>query len=89
MNKYERRAEQQRRPAMQSSVTMGTAGVALLAVVLLIIGINSSAPQTFFTRAAVGLAVLLLILRQLGRRSRGKAPRAAQPDPQSRIDLHS
>ena len=87
MNKYEQRAEQQRRPAMKSSMTMGTAAIALLAVVLLIIGMNSSAPQVFFSRSAVGLAVLLLIIRQLGRRSRGKAPRAAQPDPQSRLDL--
>lgn len=89
MNKYEHRAEQQRRSAMRSSMMMGTAGVGLLAIVLLIIGLNSSAPQTFFSRSAVGLAVLLLILRQLGRRFRGKTPRAAQPDPQSKLDLHS
>ena len=87
MNKYEQRAEGQRRSAMRSSMMMGSAGVGLLAVVLLIIGLNSSAPQAFFARAAVGLAVLLLILRQLGRRSRGKAPRASQPDPQSRLNL--
>jgi Kef-type K+ transport system membrane component KefB len=87
MNKYEQRAEQQRSSAMRSGVMMGTAGVALLAVVLLIIGLNSSAPQAFFSRAAVGLAVLLLVLRQLGRRFRGKAARAAQPDPLSRLDL--
>lgn len=68
-------------------MTMGTAGVALLAVVLLIIGMNSSAPRVFLSRAAVGLAVVLLIVRQLGRRSRGRAPRAAQPDPQSKLDL--
>jgi hypothetical protein len=87
MNKYEQRAEQQRGTAMRSSMMMGTAGLALLAVVLLIIGLNSSAPQAFLSRAAVGLAVLLLILRQVGRRSRGKAARAAQPDPQSRLNL--
>ena len=87
MNKYERRAEQQRRPAIKSSQTMGTAAVALLAVVLLIIGMNSAAPKEFLSRAAVGLAVLLLILRQIGRRARGKVPRAAQPDPQSRLNL--
>lgn len=89
MNKYEKRAEQQRRPAMQSAMTMGTAAVALLTVILLIIGVNSSAPQSFFKIAAVVLAVLLLILRQLSRRSRGKVPRAAQPDPQSKIDLNT
>ncbi len=87
MNKYEQRAEQQRGSARRSAMTMGTAGVALLAVVLLIIGMNSSAPRVFLSRAAVGLAVVLLIVRQLGRRSRGRAPRAAQPDPQSKLDL--
>ncbi len=87
MNKYEQRAETQRRPAMRSSMMMGTAGIALLAVVLLIIGMNSSAPRTFLSRAAVGLAVLLLILRQVSRFTKGKTPRASQPDPQSRLDL--
>ena len=87
MNKYERRAEQQRRPAMKSSMTMGTAALALLAVVLLIIGMNSSDPQVFLSRAAVGLAIALLIVRQVGRRGRGKMPRAAQPDPQSKLHL--
>ena len=87
MNKYEQHAERQRRSAMRSSMVMGTAGIALLAVVLLIVGLNSSAPQSFFSRTAVGVAVLLLILRQLGRRRGGRPPRAAQPDPQSRLNL--
>lgn len=86
MNQYERRAQQQRRPAMKS-MTMGTAGLALLAVVLLIIGMNSADPQAFLSRAAIGLAIALLIVRQLGRRGSGKAPRAAQPDPQSKLHL--
>ena len=87
MNKYEQRAEQQRRPAMKSSMTMGTAAVALLAIVLLIVGLNNGASQGFFSRAAVGVAVVLLIVRQVGRRSRGKTPRAAQPDPESTLHL--
>lgn len=88
MNKYERGAEEQRRSTIKSSMTMGSAGVALLAVVLIIVGLNSSAPQTFFSRSAVGLAIVLLVLRQLGRRSRGKSPRAAQPDPESALHLN-
>lgn len=72
---------------MRSSMMMGTAGIALLAVVLLIIGLNSSAPPSFFSRAAVVVAVLLLIVRQVGRRLKGKTPRAAEPDPQSKLDL--
>ena len=87
MNKYEQRAAQQRRQAMKSSATMWTAAVALVLVVLLILGLSSSAPSNFYLRAAIGVAVLLLILRQVARRSRGKMPKAAEPDPQSRLNL--
>jgi hypothetical protein len=84
---YEKRAEQQRRSALRFSMMMWTAGIALIVVVLMIVGINSSAPSTFFSRSAIGAAVLLLVLRQLGRRLRGNTSRAAQPDPESRLNL--
>jgi hypothetical protein len=66
---------------------MGTAGIALVVVVILIVGLSSAAPAGFFTRAAIGVAVLLLILRQVTRRLRHRAPRAAQPDPKSTLHL--
>ncbi len=87
MNKYEREAAQQRQATLRNSMTMWSAGAALVIVVLLIVGLSSSAPSSFFMRGAVGAAVLLLILRQVGRRMRGRTPRAAQPDPRSTIKL--
>jgi FtsH-binding integral membrane protein len=87
MNRYEERAQKERRTALRSSMTMGTAGLALVVVVLLIVGLSSSAPPRFFTQAAIGVAVLLLILRQVSRRLKHRAPRAAEPDPKSKLNL--
>jgi len=88
MNKYELRAEQQRKAAPRFSMMLWTAGLALVVVVLLILGLSSSAPSGFFSKTAIGLAVLLLILRQTTRRLKRNAPRAAQPDPRSRLNLN-
>jgi hypothetical protein len=87
MNKYENQAKQQRKASLLSSMSLWTAGLALLVVVFLIIGLNGSAPSGFFKIGAVVAAVLLLILRQLSRRLRGTSPRAAQPDPKSTLKL--
>jgi hypothetical protein len=87
MNKYEQRAEQQRKAALRSSMTLGTAGIALIAIVLIIIGRSGSAPPSFYTKGAIAVAILLLVFRQLSRRLRGKSPRAAQPDPKSTLKL--
>jgi len=64
-----------------------TAGIALVVVILLILGLSSSASPRFFSRAAIGVAILLLLVRQVGRRLRTKGPRAAQPDPKSTLKL--
>jgi hypothetical protein len=87
MNQYEQRAEQQRRAAMRFSMMIWTAGLALVVVVVLILGLSNSAPHSFFSKAAIAAAILLLILRQLGRRLRGRGSRAAQPDPRSTLKL--
>jgi hypothetical protein len=87
MNKYERRAEEQRKAALRFSLMLWTAGIALIVVVLLIVGLSSSAPSGFFSKGAIAAAVLLLILRQLSRRLRRAGPRAAQPDPRSTLKL--
>jgi uncharacterized membrane protein YqjE len=88
MNRYEERAQKERRAALRSSLTMSTAGLALIVVVLLIVGIRNSAPPRFFTEAAIAVAVLLLILRQVARRMKGRMPRAAEPDPKSKLNLN-
>ena len=87
MNKYEERARQERKAALRFSMMIWAAGAALIVVVVLILGLSSSAPPRYWSRAGIVLAVLLLILRQVARRLRSKAPRAAQPDPRSRLNL--
>jgi hypothetical protein len=87
MNKYEERAARERKAALQFSKMLWTAGLALVVVALLILGLSSSAGPSFYSRGAIGLAIVLLIIRQLSRRSRANGPRAAQPDPRSRLNL--
>ena len=87
MNKYEQRADKQRRSAMKASTSIWTAGIALVVVVLLILGLSRSAPPSYFTKAAVLAAVLLLVVRQVTRRLKGKRSRAAEPDPKSALHL--
>lgn len=88
MNKYEERAERERKASMRSGMMLWSAGLALIVVVFLIIGLSSSAPPSFFSKGAMIVAILLLILRQLNRRLRAKgSPRSARPDPQSTLKL--
>jgi hypothetical protein len=87
MNKYEKRAQAERKAALRSSMTIWSAGIALIVVVVLIMGLSASAASSFYSKAAVGAAILLLVGRQLSRRLRGGASRAAQPDPKSSIKL--
>jgi hypothetical protein len=87
MNKYEQRSADQRGMTLRSSTTLWTAGAALILVILLILGLGHSAPSSFFTRAALIGAIVLLFLRQVARRLRRGPSRAAQPDPRSRLNL--
>lgn len=87
MNRYEERAQKERQRTLRSSMTMGTAALALIVIVLLIVGLSNSAPPRFFMWAAIAAAILLLILRQVSRRSRHRKPRAAEPDPKSQLHL--
>jgi hypothetical protein len=87
MNKYEERAGQQRQSALRFSMMIWTAGAALIVLAIAILGLSSSAPPRFWSRAAIVMAILLLILRQVARRLRTRTPRGAQPDPKSRLNL--
>ncbi len=86
MNKHEKEASRERRP-FRSSMTIWSAVAALVVTVLLILGLNSSEPSTFYRRGAIAAAILLLVLRLIVRRVKGNARRAAQPDPQSTLKL--
>ncbi len=87
MNRYEQQAMRQRKAAVRSSVTLWTACAALVVVIFAIIGLSMSAPPQFWYRGALGVAILLLIFRQISRRLKATSPRAAEPDPQSRLNL--
>jgi hypothetical protein len=68
-------------------MSLWTACLFLVAVVVLIAGIRESAPPDFFYKVAIGFAVLMLILRQVGKRMKSNGPRSAQPDPKSTLKL--
>jgi hypothetical protein len=87
MNKYEERARQRRTADLRTSMSVWTAGLALVIVGLLIIGFHESAPPDFFYKVAIAFAVLLLLIRQVGRRLKKNVPRSARPDPKSTLKL--
>ena len=87
MNKYEERAERDRKASMRFSMMMWTAGAALIVVVVLILGLSGSASPQFWSRAGIGLAILMLVFRQVARRMKAKRPRSAMPDPRSKLNL--
>ncbi len=87
MNKYEARAERDRKATIRFSMMMWSAGAALIVVVVLILGLSTSPPPQFWSKAGIGLAILLLVFRQVARRMKSRSPRAAQPDPRSKLNL--
>lgn len=70
----------------RGSLMIWTSGVALVVVVLLIIALSGSSSR-FYSRGAIGAAVVLLLLRLIGRIVKVKSTRAAQPDPESTLRL--
>ncbi len=87
MNKYEEQAKLQRKAALRSSMSIWTAGLALIVVTLVIVGLRESAPPDYFYKGAIAVAILVLLLRQVSRRLRTKGPRSARPDPKSTLKL--
>lgn len=87
MNKYEEQARAQRKAALRSSMSVWTAGISLIVVALVILGLRGSAPPDYFYKGALVIAVILLLLRQVSRRLKSKVPRAARPDPKSTLKL--
>lgn len=91
MNKYEERADRDRKSSLRSGLLFGVAGIALVVVILAVLGTSSSAPSGFWSKGIIFIAVVLLLLRQvqrqLMRKGRNKKSHAAEPDPQSRLNL--
>jgi hypothetical protein len=70
----------------RGALMIWTSAIALFAVVLLIIALSGSGSRVY-SRGAIGAAVLLLLLRLIGRVLKGRSSRAAEPDPQSTLKL--
>ncbi|MFL6353318.1 MAG: hypothetical protein ACJ74Z_15920 [Bryobacteraceae bacterium] len=87
MNKYEQRAAQERKTALRSSMKMWSAGVALILVAVAILALSRSGTPRSWSKSAILVVILLVMLRFVSRRSATKRPRAAEPDPQSKLKL--
>ncbi len=87
VNKYEQQAKLKRQAALRSSMSLWTAGLFLVVVVILIAGIRQSAPPEFFYKTAIAFAVLMLLIRQIAKRMKTAIPRSARPDPKSTLKL--
>ena len=75
-----------RKTRQQSPRTLWTAGLALVAVILVMTKLNGNALPAY-SKIVLGMAVVVLLLRQVSRRSGGNGPKAAEPDPRSRLNL--
>jgi hypothetical protein len=87
VNKYEERASAQRNASLRSSMSLWTAGLSLVVVALVILGLRGSASPDFFYKGAGFVVALLLVLRYIARRLKSDVPRAARPDPKSTLKL--
>ncbi len=87
MNRFEHQVQRQRRSTLRLSLLLLSLGALLVAGALAVLGLSGGAPQTFWTRAAIGVAILLLLLRQVGRRLRTSRTGASKPDEQSMLHL--
>jgi 4-hydroxybenzoate polyprenyltransferase len=87
MNRFEQQAERSRRASLSNSLLLWSAAGILLIAALALLGYSGGAPQGFWKTAAIVVAVLLLIVRQVGRRLKTNRSRAAKPDEQSMLHL--
>jgi hypothetical protein len=87
MNRFEQQAEQTRRSSLRNSMLLWSIGGILLVGILALLGYSTGANQEFWKGAAIVVAVLLLILRQVGRRLRSSNAKAVKPDEKSMLHL--
>ncbi|HMF78209.1 MAG TPA: hypothetical protein VK604_21305 [Bryobacteraceae bacterium] len=86
MAKHEASPRRQEFLPRRGSLMIWTSGIALVVVVLLIIALSGSTSR-LYSRSAIGAAVVLLLLRLVGRVLKVRSSRAARPDPQSTLKL--
>lgn len=87
MKKFEQQAQEQRRSMLKMSMLLWSLGGALLIVTLAIAGFSSSAPRNFWKDAAIVVAVVVLILRQVSRRLKSGRRHEINVDEQSKLHL--
>jgi hypothetical protein len=87
MNRFEQSAERERRSSLRLSLLVLSLGGILVVGALALLGYSGGAPQSFWTRAAIGVAILMLVLRQVTRRLKASRTRAVKPDEQSMLHL--
>jgi high-affinity Fe2+/Pb2+ permease len=87
MSNFDKRTPAERKPAAPSMTAIWGIGVALLLTVVLIFVLSKSGATSFNSKAVIGLAILLLLVRLVRRYMRSGVSRAAQPDPKSNIKL--
>jgi hypothetical protein len=68
-------------------MSLWTAILLLVLVLVAIQGLRNAGFELTTPRIIIGIAVALLIFRQITRRLKRVAPRAAQPDPKSTLKL--
>jgi hypothetical protein len=79
--------EQRRQSTLRNSVLVGAVGLGLAMLALAGLGSLFAVPRSYWTRVALVIAILFLILRQVMRRM-NKKPRTVQPDPESVLKLN-
>ena len=87
MQRSDHHINSSRKATGKATRSLWTAGLALIVVIVVIAQLNGSLDRSDYARVGVALAVLLLVVRQINRRSRGKGPRAAEPDSRSALHL--
>ena len=86
MNRFEQRAEQERKAGLRLGILLSMVGIGLIVAILAFIGAAGSGPSMYWRIGAGVAALLLLILRFMTRRlNKGGGPKA---DPQSMLNLH-
>lgn len=86
MNGNSKDSPANRKRFRQSPRTLWTAVLGLVAVLLVITRLNGDI-TSLYPNVLIGAAVAFLLIRQLRRRSGQRGPKAAEPDPLSRLNL--
>ncbi len=87
MNSGNRHGNERRASQMKGNLNLLSLAVTLVMVVLVVLGLSYAAPFRYYSRTAIVAVVFLVVLRMVTRRRKGQKSKAAEPDPQSRLNL--